>query len=63
MAVKRLRGPLPGRIVYVSCHPATPACDSRHLVQVPDHRPAAAGALVMFPQTSHVEPMAPFARP
>ncbi|MCR4332056.1 MAG: methyltransferase domain-containing protein, partial [Sulfuricaulis sp.] len=61
-AIKRLSEPLPSRIVYVSCHPATLARDSEYLVHTLGYRLAAAGAMDMFPQTSHVESMAMFTR-
>ncbi|HSD96703.1 MAG TPA: 23S rRNA (uracil(1939)-C(5))-methyltransferase RlmD [Sulfuricaulis sp.] len=62
-AIKRLNEPMPSRIVYVSCHPATLARDSEYLVHALGYRLAAAGAMDMFPQTSHVESMALFVRP
>ena len=61
-AIKSLVEPLPSRIVYVSCYPATLARDSEYLVQTLGYRFAAAGVMDMFPQTSHVETMALFTR-
>ena len=61
-AIKSLAEPLPSRIVYVSCYPATLARDSEYLVHVLGYRFAAVGVMDMFPQTSHVETMALFTR-
>jgi 23S rRNA (uracil1939-C5)-methyltransferase len=55
--IARLR---PGRVVYVSCHPASLARDAGELVHVHGFRLAAAGVMDMFPQTAHVESIAVF---
>jgi len=52
----------PGRIVYVSCNPATLARDAGLLVHQAGYRCVAAGAINMFPHTAHVESMAVFER-
>lgn len=56
-------GPLaPSRIVYVSCHPATLARDTRTLVERHGYTLATARVFDMFPHTHHVEVMAYFER-
>jgi 23S rRNA (uracil1939-C5)-methyltransferase len=52
----------PGRVVYVSCDPATLARDSGMLVHAQGYRLVAAGVVNMFPHTSHVEAIALFER-
>ena len=52
----------PGRIVYISCNPATLARDAGLLVHQAGYRCSAAGAINMFPHTAHVESMAVFDR-
>lgn len=52
----------PERIVYCSCHPATLARDAATLVNEYGYRPAAVGAVDMFPHTAHTEAMALFTR-
>ncbi len=63
---RELLAPLAGtgveRLVYVSCHPGTLARDAGILATDHGFVLEAAGVLDMFPQTSHVESMAVFAR-
>jgi len=58
--VKALGENGPGRVVYVSCNPATLARDAAVMVSVNGYRFVAAGAVNMFPHTAHVESIAVF---
>ena len=52
----------PVRIVYVSCNPATLARDAQVIVHEAGYHLRSAGAINMFPHTSHIESIAVFER-
>jgi 23S rRNA (uracil1939-C5)-methyltransferase len=52
----------PVRIVYVSCNPATLARDADVLVNQAGYHLHSAGAINMFPHTSHIESIVVFER-
>ena len=60
--VKAFGADAPGRVVYVSCNPATLARDAAVLVHDKGYALCGAGIANMFPHTSHTESLALFER-
>jgi 23S rRNA (uracil1939-C5)-methyltransferase len=60
--IKSLPDNWPGRMLYVSCDPATLARDAGVLVHTKGFVLVAAGVVNMFPHTAHVESLALFER-
>ncbi len=60
--VARMASWRPRRLVYISCHPGSLARDAGILVETQGFKLVAAGVMDMFPQTTHVESIAVFAR-